>query len=258
MPFQVPRVNLRKRTVSASRKSAYLATVNSDFLSGLFADVAQVEESSTGCPTSEEECSRDSSPDDDARLDDSPPIKKSRISLTRSMSRCERSYKSLNCAIVSPRGDKRTASIFGELDSDEATKLSHGLDKQDSLHFQLNCVSTSSNNLSKIVDNAAKLAFPKLPATVSNSSCASALTRNISNLQLFTTENTSKESYGWFVEMDEDKTSQRVTANPYESATKSNDLAFSAPTAPNASNYDAEVEWAKAADTVDDVLGDFF
>jgi len=174
------------------------------------------------------------------------------------MSRCERSYKSLNCAIVSPRGDKRTASIFGELDSDEATKLSHGLDKQDSLHFQLNCVSTSSKNLSKIVDNAAKLAFPKLPATVSNSSCASALTRNISNLQLFTTENTSKESYGWFVEMDEDKTSERVTANPYESATKSNDLAFSAPTAPNASNYDAEVEWAKAADTVDDVLGDFF
>ena len=38
----------------------------------------------------------------------------------------------------------------------------------------------------------------------------------------------------------------------------SNDLAFLAPTAPLACNHDEEVEWAKAADTVDDVLGDFF
>jgi hypothetical protein len=36
-------------------------------------------------------------------------------------------------------------------------------------------------------------------------------------------------------------------------------LTFSAVTAPKRSSYlDAEDEWAKAADTVDDVLGGFF
>jgi hypothetical protein len=47
-------------------------------------------------------------------------------------------------------------------------------------------------------------------------------------------------------------------APSYDSTASTDDLAFKAPTAPKATNYDAELEWAKAADTVDDVLGDFF
>jgi len=70
-----------------------------------------------------------------------------------------------------------------------------------------------------------------------------------------TTPSTVKESYGWFVEMDDGENHQE-DVDPY-SSTNAN-LAFSAPTAPKRSNLDEELEWAKAADTVDDVLGDFF
>ena len=45
-------------------------------------------------------------------------------------------------------------------------------------------------------------------------------------------------------------------ALPY--AVSSENLAFQAPTAPKGPAQEAEVEWAQAADTVDDVLGDFF
>ena len=55
----------------------------------------------------------------------------------------------------------------------------------------------------------------------------------------------------------EDHRSNRFYAAP-TAASSSTTLAFSAATAPNAVSHDAEVEWAKAADTVDDVLGDFF
>jgi hypothetical protein len=64
-----------------------------------------------------------------------------------------------------------------------------------------------------------------------------------------------KNPYGWFVEIDDDCSEHAVDAY-ISSANKS--LAFVAPTAPKADNHDAEVEWAKAADTIDDVLGDFF
>jgi hypothetical protein len=69
------------------------------------------------------------------------------------------------------------------------------------------------------------------------------------------------ESYGWFVTMDDDDyhTPSIAPAQKADSSSSLNALAFSAATAPKGSNqHDAEVEWAKAADTVDDVLGDFF
>ncbi len=46
--------------------------------------------------------------------------------------------------------------------------------------------------------------------------------------------------------------------DPYKTTSNTTSFAFIAPTAPKGVNHDAEVEWAKAADTVDDVLGDFF
>ena len=60
--------------------------------------------------------------------------------------------------------------------------------------------------------------------------------------------------------MDDEQTLNNAepTADPYAAACGVQGLAFQAHTAPKASNHDAEVEWAKAADTVDDVLGDFF
>lgn len=102
-----------------------------------------------------------------------------------------------------------------------------------------------------------------------------------------------EDSFGWFVSMDEDDddddgandeddtsdgymrccyhrrssllaschsfaSASTAPADPYFHKESTDCLAFSASTAPKASNHDAQVEWAKAADTVDDVLGDLF
>ena len=105
--------------------------------------------------------------------------------------------------------------------------------------------------------DVAKLAFPHLPATVSATSC-STLTRSASDLQSSVTEKHEKDSYGWFVEMeDESETASGVTS-AYPVSDFFGDLAFVAPTASKQTAHVDEVEWAKAADTVDDVLGDFF
>lgn len=209
----LPRFNLRKRNASQDREPSVLPSVNSAFLSGLFADVAQVQMDKSEPPVSR-------------------PVKKSRVTMTRSISRNARSYKNLGDVLKSPTG------VEHFFNGPKAT-----LSKEDSLHFQLSCVSDSFN--------AGKLAFPQLPASVSNSSC-NTLTRNLSDLQSSLSEAQDKETYGWFVDVDGES---RETADPYAN---SSSLAFVAHTAPNATNQDDEVEWAKAADTVDDVLGDFF
>jgi len=245
----LPRFNLRKRTVSGERGNTALTTVNSAFLSGLFADVANVQEK----PLPKDP--QDSSAQDaDPRLDQTQPFKKSRLSMTRSISRCGRSFKILSEAL-SPTG---AMDIHDILDAALDT-TSTPMQREDSLHYQLSCVSSDSRKAAntKAVVDAGMLAFPQLPATVSNSSCSTNLTRNLSDLQTSLSENTNKESYGWFVEMEDEDEAVAPAVDPYASKSSS-DLAFQAPTAPKASNYDDELEWAKAADTVDDVLGDFF
>lgn len=237
----LPRFNLRKRSVSTDREKANLATVNSAFLTGLFADVANVESNDT-----------ESSSDDSVGVVslDARPFKKSRASMNKSISRCGRSFKNLRqLSMESPLGvmDLFKASFSAE----NAPMLP--MSSHDSLYFQLNCVSGDSVVKPDTVLDAIELAFPHLPATVSNSSC-STLTRNLSDLQSSLTESEEKDSYGWFVAVDDESTNRDI-ADPYANA---KNLAFVAPTAPNAVNHDAEVEWAQAADTVDDVLGDFF
>jgi hypothetical protein len=162
------------------------------------------------------------------------------------------------------------------------------LSKHDSLHFQLRCVGggddlvrPSSSDPYQTVFEAGALAFPDLPNAVSTSSC-NTLTRNLSDLQTsFTETHDGKEAYGWFVAVDEDLADpksirrgrlgdsadpHRPMVHPHNGPSSAaaivvataSDLAFVAPTAPHATNQDDEVEWAKAADMVDDVLGDFF
>jgi len=244
----LPRFNLRKRSVKDGCEGENLPSVNSAFLSCLFADVAKVQSEEAGSPRTNPavvECA-----DDEAR-----PVKKSRLSLnrsiSRSISRCSKSFKNLEALQASPTG-------IMEVLSHTPSDVPHfPLLKTDSLQFQLKCVSQCPEEpsaISEAIFKAGELAFPHLPATVSNSSC-STLTRNLSDLQSSLAENEEKESYGWFVVMDDEL---RTAADPYAGA-DANKLAFEAPTAPNASgDQDAEVEWAKAADTVDDVLGDFF
>lgn len=105
--------------------------------------------------------------------------------------------------------------------------------------------------------------FPTLPTTVSDDSCAAkSLSLVRSDRPMSTTDTThGKDSYGWFVETDSEiKSSFAHEDSAYGALSPSpaNDLAFGANTARKESELDAEVEWAKAADTVDDVLGDFF
>jgi hypothetical protein len=260
----VPRFSLRKRSVNSDRPKAMLSTVNSAFLSGLFADVAKTQ------VEFENADSQDISPEDsDPRTNQSLPAKKSRVSMTKARGRSCKSMMSLRDALVSPPSSpdppsRDTVNLFDVL-SFPATPVSD-MERKDSLLFQLHCVSSSSSNESsvapstKMILDAATLEFPHLPATISATSC-NTLTRNSSDLQSSTTEKSQKESYGWFVEMDEEEENVHVptstTTAPYVS-TSVGELTFKAPTASKASNHDAEVEWAKAADTVDDVLGDFF
>jgi hypothetical protein len=220
-----PHFSLRKRTVPDDQRGDVISSYNSDFLTGLFEDLANASTPSVG-----EEL--------DPRLDETLPSKKSRLSLTRSTSRCGRSYA--NLVAVSPmpeQGHRRVINVKALLDTTKTQRAS-----QQGLHH---CVSSSSSDESS---SFCKLAFPHLPSTVSDSSLS--LTRKGQQ-----SPESEKNTYGWFVEIDDDHTEHAVDA--YSTSTN-NSLAFIAPTAPKAANHDAEVEWAKAADTIDDVLGDFF
>ena len=130
--------------------------------------------------------------------------------------------------------------------------------------------------------------LPSLPATVSASSHACSSTNNLTRTsveapqEVFETPHlihvAGKEhehklrdgygsGYGWFVEMDDEKLRERLQAvaaafencraiaSPEDAGSTALSLAFAASGPKKAVHLDSEVEWAKAADTVDDVLG---
>lgn len=74
----------------------------------------------------------------------------------------------------------------------------------------------------------------------------------------------SPSEYGWFVSTDDDEVSDLVRERAISVSTSVpafDDLAFkarSASVAGEAASQDTEVQQALAADTIDDVLGDFF
>ena len=236
-------VNLRKRKDTTTPLQPQLATCNSALLTGIFEDIAKQSE----ILVTEQQQQQS-------------PQKKARV-LSRSISRCAKSFKNLSDCLTANNNEQQQHHLF---------------ERQDSLSFQLNCVSDSNTTTSNM--DTGKIAFPHLPATVSNSSCYStttSTTTNINNkltqrlsqpsLDTFEKNNNnlpSNEAYGWFVSMEQDDHHDH-SATAIEQVHKSNSsssLAFSAMTAPKQSNqaHDAQVEWAQAADTVDDVLGDFF
>ena len=218
-----PRFTLRKRCVPEEQRGVVISSYNSDFLSGIFADIAKAN-------TSEEE--------EDSQFDETLSRKKSRVSMTRSISRCARSYA--NLASVSP-----TPEESGRFDV-MPRKTNHFKD-------QRHCVSSSSSEESSAFGG--KLAFPRLSASISDSSCTSLTRKQLG--QLSPEPETFAKDYGWFVQVDDDDESA-TPVDAYKTTSNTTSLAFIAPTAPKGVNHDAEVEWAKAADTVDDVLGDFF
>jgi len=223
-----PRFSLRKRNMPDDQRGDIISSYYSDFLSGIFADIAKA--------TSSEE--RDNC------FDQTQPSKKSRISLSKSISRCGRSYANLAAVSPTPEQSRRLLNVRLP-DAADALKTQRA-SKQDLHH----CVSSTSSEENS---HFAKLAFPQLPSSVKDSSSFT-LTPTNKGQQSPESEKPSKD-YGWFVEMDEECAG--LSVNAYNNTSQKN-LAFLAPTAPNGVDQDAEVEWAKAADTVDDVLGDFF
>lgn len=248
----VPRFNLKKRTVSGERCGSEIPTVNSAFLSGLFADVANVHEETTPLHTPHDIPSDLPPCETAASWDEAKPSKKSRLSLTKSLTRCGMSFKVIQDGLKSP--SDVTSVYFMPADADSVS-----FDRQDSLYFQL--VSLSKSSSANVVGpcEAVKLAFPQLPCSITSTYCSERpLLRKVSDVEMNKpTADWSKESYGWFVEMDSDDDQEAYhSTSPTASTTR--DLAFTAPTAPKATVNDAEIEWAQAADTVDEVLGDFF
>lgn len=235
------RLVLRKRTVSAVPDNVNLSSYNSAFLSGLFADIAKVNDNDS----SNGECivpTYSRSGFGSGNLQESERSnKRTRVASVESLIRIKRSRKSFT--------GLQTLAV------QKKTPAKCSLDGLDSLHYQLNdlggdTINTSSARVSDIGTNA----FPKIAASVSDPSCNTDLTRKDENA-LPVIENPPNESYGWFVVMD-DCENQHDYVDPYSTATA--DLAFTASTAPKRNKLHEDVEWAKAADTVDDVLGDFF
>jgi hypothetical protein len=255
------RFNLKKRSTRGMKLAVNLSSYNSDFLDGLFADVAKVSDSS--------ETSGKRTADSFSSCEGScvarSPSKKTRVSLHRSMSRVLASARNLSTLGTSPKGINEffttsTSDSQGNdcLDSSPLNLL------QDSLQLKTTCVSAASGATSgratqvpnPTSESSAKLLFPNLPATVSDSSCNAGLTRVNLVRQASIPEKLNKEAFGWFVDLDDNLLPEANSNLPY--TVSSDSLAFQAPTAPKAVRDHEELEWAQAADTVDDVLGDFF
>ena len=127
--------------------------------------------------------------------------------------------------------------------------------------------STHMSPISTTSANNKTLPHLDLPATVSASySFQLEPTSTTIVTAGFTKEiNQDNGDFGWFVFTDLDEQEEslgygNVSSLSVGSSTTTVPLAFSAPTAPLAATHanQAAVEWAKAADTVDEVLGDFF
>lgn len=260
------RFTLKKRTIRNSLDDVNISSYNSDFLSGLFADVAKITELTD--PGSVKR-SRPEPPTDMAEQTPihESPLKKQRTLLSSSMSRCKYSSYNLSDLVpfhspnpvleasrqaVAPTPQRDTLSISFENPPHAETQST----RQDSLAFQLDCVA-GAECPKVLTDTDAIVAFPNLPVTISDSSCTAGLTRGSLIKQGSSPEKQqNKESFGWFVDLDDHQNDKGQTVSSY--SVSCHDLAFQAPTAPRASHNDAAVQWAKAADTVDDVLGDFF
>ncbi len=157
--------------------------------------------------------------------------------------------------------------------SDEGKILSSAADLRmttsTSLEFQLNYV--APDDALGTCEAAPCIIFPNLPTAISSdsswstsnrlkramsSSSSSEETKSDTDVEEAGTDPT--ERYGWFVVLDKDTCDPRTECSAYKSTV--DDLAFSASTAPIPRGQEelAELEWAQAADTVDDLLGDLF
>lgn len=235
-----PSQQLLKRSsacISSSPKNQlFLSSYGSAFLSGIFAEIAEVSD--------EQQPDHDAIPTATTIANDNvsePSPKKARITVSTSFGRQPKSFMALSGlaegavsvvsspTVVSPRPNTST------------------------LEIQL------FNNQVRELQDMAFPSLPQIPIAVSSSTCSTAPQHAISPRDVAMGTHDGP-SYGWFVSTDDDvdiDDQNTFSASMFLPDTKP-DLAFKAITAPNAPNQDVEVQQALAADTIDDVLGDLF
>ncbi len=259
------KLQLRKRKKTLD--SAKTLKLDTDFVSGLFRDLNEGS-------SNEEWNSIDDAADISCVTDDEYSRATKKVKVTRS--NLTHIYKSFTYLANMSKDDRHLPTASSQPNASQNRRVSVEIHQ-----VSPNCSLASDDNLdvdhiSELVDNVLfeTLAFPCLPPTVSESSCSSNnLTQtSVQAAQVLETLSPSpleggkydeKDSYGWFVDMDLEEGHDRVnvvTAAHESLVSRSDeDLSFKAFTAPKkTTELDEEVEWAQAADTVDDVLGDFF
>eukprot|EP00554_Chaetoceros_debilis_P000287 CAMPEP_0194086162 /NCGR_PEP_ID=MMETSP0149-20130528/20244_1 /TAXON_ID=122233 /ORGANISM="Chaetoceros debilis, Strain MM31A-1" /LENGTH=388 /DNA_ID=CAMNT_0038769197 /DNA_START=64 /DNA_END=1230 /DNA_ORIENTATION=+ len=315
------RMHLRKRKCNVDSSSspsggnyttATKININTDFLSGIFQDLADANHEETDSdflnfmstssvpnPISQVESQThliSIGPDDESLR----PNKKARISTVRSSSSFSTKSRSESFA-NSLQVTGQTADPASFLNLPDQHHNHHSNTNTNTISNTSTPEQTCNTATAAIVDQVfsdsiTNIQFPTLPATVSSSSCSSniltqtsvhaaqvletpksSVSTNTGGFLFNLDGNKQKDSYGWFVDMDEERVHDRLeeVAAASESCraktTVSGDdelpgLTFSSKTTHTTGetkedtdmHLDSEVQWAKAADTVDDVLGAFF
>jgi hypothetical protein len=213
--------DLKKRRLeeSSEKPDLKMSSCNSAFLMGLFEDIAHVVQvGEAEVPKPDEQEGKESLSTTSNQQQLSPSVKRRRVSNAKSLTDLH------HCA----EGLSSTFSLG----------IASGIPK-----------------ISKPTRNTTHM---DLPATVSDSfPLQQELTCKTLSFAVLSTESEDVEGdFGWYVDMDGDDVDNYEQMDPYA---KTSQLAFSASTAPKQKrSYEAELEYALAADTVDDVLGDFF
>jgi len=248
----------RKRAsecLSSSRveesSTPFLSSYGSAFLSGIFADIAQV----TGAQNGEDDfgplASETATADDEAVVNFEslqPCKKKIRTSRLTSFGGHKKSYATLSGIVEGAVSEEPSPTVVSPRPNKSAIKI------------QL------FNDQVRELQNLAFPSFPHMPVTVSSTSCTSPNHGNVVTPRDVATDSSAESddepsAYGWFVSTDDDGDAPANSPKtPVDTYKLGNDagLAFKAATAPSAENHDVEVQQALAADTIDDVLGDFF
>ena len=289
----------RKKDFESARSDYAASDFKTDFLSGIFQDISQAEQGQDdSCEGNDVGCTTPSNGDEHITTcisDDERTHLRKRVKTSGSfntLSRIGKSFPCLKSISNCPTEDSRLGSSINngfysratcdKLDT-QSRRVSVGNQKTsfvtvdtpgESTILDKSCI---HNLVDKVLEDS--LAFPRLPPTVSDSSCNSndlthtpvhavqgreTLSSIVVGGYLQRQQQQNVDTYGWFVDMDleEDNDRADVISAAQESCRASvndEDLSFKAFTAPKkTSKLDDEVEWAKAADTVDDVLGDFF
>lgn len=331
------RFNLRKRkvvSVSGTSCAGSLSAVNTDFLSGLFADLEQTAPTDTATDANVQEDEEHYVTDGESCPNTPVPSPRKRARLGRTLSRCTKSYVSLSSVLRTNSTDSYVQKFQEQCTKIGGTSSHRGKAARalPTLPADDELTSTSvkptaphgvaSDVLADSLTAAAALAdavFPHLPHTVSDSPLRKSprtASQNIISADLTAQPSASSteassgcvaeplhvapeltlaeaffgtaeaegsedggpasaavtstcteadesssgkgDSFGWFLDLDTptDASEEHIT-DAYADGNgsgSSSSLAFQAPV--SVANHDAEVEWAKAADTVDDVLGD--